>query len=192
MTDCPRGDIRDVLPDLIHGTLEATVRAEVERHVATCAECAAEVALLRSMQAALSRGPRVDTARIAAAVRDARRIGAPSAGAPRPAARRHGLRSQWRIAAGIAAVAVGVMSYAIASDRLGVPNARPSRPTATQAATEADRGISFDGGVSDLSDSEVQALLQTLDDIQAVPDVEPAAVLAPIGGGGWDDAGGML
>lgn len=36
MTDCPRADMRDLLPDLMHGALDAAARAEVERHVMTC------------------------------------------------------------------------------------------------------------------------------------------------------------
>ncbi|MBX6333632.1 MAG: zf-HC2 domain-containing protein, partial [Gemmatimonadaceae bacterium] len=132
MTDCPRGDIRDLLPDLVHDQLAPELRAAVEAHVATCAACAAEVALLHRMRAALGRTPRLDVERIAAAVRAARADDAgvpdtipiaaipatragevPAAARPR-AARRRVLWSDWRAAAGIAAVAVGVMSYSLA------------------------------------------------------------------------------
>ncbi|HEX6807774.1 MAG TPA: zf-HC2 domain-containing protein, partial [Gemmatimonadaceae bacterium] len=60
MTDCSRGDMRDLLPDLLHERLDAATRAEVTRHVASCAECRAEVELLRSMRSALAPAPRVD------------------------------------------------------------------------------------------------------------------------------------
>ncbi|MEP7002250.1 MAG: zf-HC2 domain-containing protein [bacterium] len=68
MTDCPNADVRDLLPDLVHGRLDAESRALVETHVAACADCKAEVALLRDLRASLRRSPRVDTAAIAAAV----------------------------------------------------------------------------------------------------------------------------
>ena len=32
MTDCPNAEIRDLLPDLVHGRLDAAARADVERH----------------------------------------------------------------------------------------------------------------------------------------------------------------
>jgi anti-sigma factor RsiW len=121
MTDCPRGDVRDLLPELVHDQLEPAKRAEVERHVAACPACAAEVALLRSMRGALSTAPRVDVGRIAAAVERARGASGPPihlvpasakrAGPVRPTRR---VWADWRAAAGIAAVAVGIMSYSMA------------------------------------------------------------------------------
>ncbi|HKV51622.1 MAG TPA: zf-HC2 domain-containing protein, partial [Gemmatimonadaceae bacterium] len=60
--------MRDLLPDLLNERLDAATRAEVARHVASCAECAAELELVRAMRSALAPAPRVDVARIAAAV----------------------------------------------------------------------------------------------------------------------------
>ncbi|MEO8620459.1 MAG: zf-HC2 domain-containing protein [bacterium] len=68
MTDCPNADVRDRLPDLVHGRLDAESRASVEAHVAACADCQAEVALLRDLRMSLRRTPRVDVAAIVAAV----------------------------------------------------------------------------------------------------------------------------
>jgi len=112
MTDCPRGDMRDLLPDLLHEQLDAATRAEVARHVASCAACAEELELLRSMRRALSPAPHVDVGRIAEAVVASR--GATS-DAPdvRPLhsqqAPRVGRRIAWRIAAAfvVAALALG-------------------------------------------------------------------------------------
>jgi hypothetical protein len=41
----------------------------------------------------------------------------------------------------------------------------------------------FAGGVSDLPDSALSALIQSIDDLQAVPDVEPPVLLVPVGEG---------
>ena len=40
MFDCANVEMRELLPDLVAGTLDAATRARVERHHATCAECA--------------------------------------------------------------------------------------------------------------------------------------------------------
>lgn len=69
MNECTNGDLRDLLPELVNGQLNAETRQRVEAHVASCGECAAELALLRSLRPALMRGPRIDARRIAAAVR---------------------------------------------------------------------------------------------------------------------------
>ena len=100
MTDCPNAEIRDVLPDLVHGRLGAATRADVERHVLHCAECAAEVALLRELRSAFQASPRVDVAAITAAV---------------PSYRRQGSRSWigWRTAATITVLVAGGSSVAV-------------------------------------------------------------------------------
>jgi hypothetical protein len=48
---------------------------------------------------------------------------------------------------------------------------------------EAPHGLMFAGGVSDLPDSAVRALLQSMDDLQAIPDSDPQPVLDPVGEG---------
>src|SRR4051812_14999429 len=68
MTDCPNGDVRDLLPDLLHDRLAPDVRREVEAHVAGCEDCRAELALLGAMRSTLRRAPAVDVATIAAAI----------------------------------------------------------------------------------------------------------------------------
>src|SRR5215216_30676 len=68
MNDCANGDVRDLLPDLMHGRLDADRRSAVEAHLAGCADCRAELELLRTAGHALSRAPAVDVARIVAAL----------------------------------------------------------------------------------------------------------------------------
>ena len=100
MTDCPNAEIRDLLPDLVHGRLDAAARADVERHVLHCAECAVEVALLRELRSAFQASPRVDVAAITAAV---------------PSYRGQGNRSWfgWRTAATITVLVAGGSSVAV-------------------------------------------------------------------------------
>ena len=68
MTDCPNGAMRDLLPDLLHDRLSPVERREVEAHLASCADCRAELALLGDLRASLRQAPVVDVARIAASV----------------------------------------------------------------------------------------------------------------------------
>jgi anti-sigma factor RsiW len=68
MTDCPNGEMRDRLPDLLHGRLTPAEQEVVEAHVRGCADCRDELALLRSLSASLRRVPRVDVAAVAAAI----------------------------------------------------------------------------------------------------------------------------
>lgn len=74
---CGAEDHRDELPLLLHGTLTPARRAALEAHLAVCAECAADLALLRRADRAM-RGatPAIDVAAIAAGVRAATRTGA--------------------------------------------------------------------------------------------------------------------
>lgn len=160
MTDCPSGEIRDLLPELVHDALDAARRAEVERHVAGCADCAAEVALLRSMRDALAgRTPAVNVARIVAAVQGAK-VSAPRlVSSPK---RAFSMPRHWRAAAAIIAVSVGTLIVF-----------RP-HPVIDGAQPE----MTFDGGVSDLDTQDLQALLGDLKNLDALTSADPAPLLS--------------
>jgi hypothetical protein len=203
--------MRDLLPELVNGRLDAALQLAVEAHVAECAECAAEVTLLRSLRPALMRAPVVDTQRIAAAVR------AQSAASPQRGAARRGTPWRLAIAAG-ALVAVGAIGYAVvtrgraASESIvahapdsttgdsahaatapvpasvaPAPRTAPAPvpPRQVAVAAPAARPAGASGGVldnlSDLSDDDVRTLTASLDDMSAVPDVEAAPEVDPLG-----------
>src|SRR5437867_705160 len=67
MRDCLNVTMRERLPDLLHEALPADARAEVERHLEVCADCRAELEILRHVRA-VSHAPRIDVARIVAAL----------------------------------------------------------------------------------------------------------------------------
>ena len=198
MTDCPNGALRDLLPELVHGRLAPAARRELEAHVSSCAECADELALLRDLRASMARVPRVDPARISAAI---------------PAYRAPMRRSWggWRAAAAIMAIVAGGTSVAVLrhdSRRGQAPDAMPSVaftiPDTTvageaplspsvPAAQPIDRAARTtpsparelamgSGAASDLSDRELQALLKDIESIEAVPsvDVENASLVSPV------------
>ncbi|MDQ6636118.1 MAG: zf-HC2 domain-containing protein [Gemmatimonadota bacterium] len=197
MTDCPNGALRDLLPDLVHGRLSPAARRELEAHVSSCADCAAELALLRGLRASMARAPRVDPARISAAIPTYRA----------PVRRSWG---GWRAAAAIAAIVVGGGSVAVVrqiggrgpvavqsvaasthSEAPVAPGASPPPPVpAAQSAERAPRAVPAaarelamtNGAASDLSERELQTLLKDIESIDAVPsvDVENAVPVSPI------------
>lgn len=134
MSDCTNGELRDLLPELMHGTLDAEKRRAVEAHVAACPECREELALLRAIRPALMGGPAVNAQRIAAAV-NAR---VPASHAPRTVRRVR----PWSIAIAAAALlAVSGIGYAIAlRGRSATPEVavvHTAAPHATAGSTPA-------------------------------------------------------
>lgn len=213
MSDCTNGQLRDLLPELMHGTLDAETQRAVEAHVAACPECAEELALLRALRPALSRGPTVDVQRIAAAV-NARTTRAP-------------LRSRWRAPfriaiAAAALLAVGGIGYAIAmrgritapehtairapapekpdtTAPLVAPISTPPRqvaiapphvasPIAHPLSTVANAGVL--DNLSDLTDDDLRALTASLDGLSGLPDADPAPVIDPLGASTDDNSAG--
>jgi hypothetical protein len=202
MTDCPNVRMRDALPDLLHDRLTPGVRAECMAHVAGCADCAAELALLRSARAALGRVPAVDAAAIVRALPVAR---VPVAALPpsmRPSAWRGAAR--WRVAAGVVLVAGGAWLAALrdggrAADdgaatvatgsRVAAPGGAASGVSAggtlASGAAEPARRPSVASGlgvsVADLSDEELEAVFREMDEVDALPSVDPLPTMTPIG-----------
>lgn len=213
MSDCTNGQLRDLLPELMHGTLDAETQRAVEAHVAACPECAEELALLRALRPALSRGPTVDVQRIAVAV-NARTTRAP-------------LRSRWRAPfriaiAAAALLAVGGIGYAIAmrgritapehtairapapekpdtTAPLVAPISTPPRqvaiapphvasPIAHPLSTVANAGVL--DNLSDLTDDDLRALTASLDGLSGLPDADPAPVIDPLGASTDDNSAG--
>jgi anti-sigma factor RsiW len=205
MTDCPNGDVRDVLPEYLHDRLGASERARVDQHLASCDACRAELALLSDLRASLRRAPSVNTAAIAASI-------APYRAPSRPAWNR------WRAAAAVAAIAIAAASLMLAgrertstanSQRVAVappsesigtapsthaspaptaPGApdiaratpRPSRPDAPPTPNAEPVSLAMTGhALGDLSDRELSALLQEIETLDGVPseDVESAGAL---------------
>ena len=189
MTDCPNGDVRDVLPDYVNGRLDAHRRGEVDRHVESCAACRDEVQLLRGLRATLRRAPSVDVEAIAAAI------------PPYRAPVGRGWATGWRTAAAIAAIAIGGTSLALLrddapndrddrTDRIAqapTPNvdsgpsaalpsvaAAPGGPSGQQAPVPARaRELVVAGAViGDLSDGELSALVDDLESLDALPSAE--------------------
>jgi anti-sigma factor RsiW len=176
MSDCTNIEVRELLPDYLHGRLDGAERDRVEAHLASCAECSGELALLRSVRQAYAHAPALDTAGIARAL-------------PRPrlVARRSPLGRPMllRIAAVVSFIALGGISLAtvrsvldgggVALDTLGIVDrgADTGAGRNDSAGSRAAPAISFGGGVSDLATEDLAALLAALESLEAVPSLEP-------------------
>lgn len=111
MRDCTNADLRDLLPDYAFGTLPAGERVRVETHLATCADCRAELALLRAVRAARPESRVVDVSRIVAALpRPNGSVAAERAGVTPSRTSPRGGTWSWRRISGIAAVFAGVVA----------------------------------------------------------------------------------
>jgi anti-sigma factor RsiW len=211
MFDCANVEMRELLPDLAAGKLDAATRARVERHVASCAECTSELETLRLVQSAYAAAPTVDVRRIVAALPTA-----VPAVPPVPLHHPHAGKpikrwSGWRVAAALTMITVGGFSLAVAHrwstnaplrDSTGVvaavdtPRAEPAAPAETGSApsvvkdtsrpanrsgrapdiSSAKPQLAFAGGIDDMDDASIKALLGALDEMDReslAPSAEP-------------------
>jgi len=187
MTECQNVDMREALPDLLHGQLPAEARAHVELHVTACTACADELAILRAVLAGAP-APAVDVARIARAV--------PAYQAPR---RRVNV-AYLRLAAALLVAAAGISSVHLIRQRESAPasSGRVAGRTGavsigasaaaavagSAAAPTGDRGIAL-VSTAGISDDRLAELIASMDNLQAIPPASPPSVTPPalVGGG---------
>jgi anti-sigma factor RsiW len=203
MNDCQNAEMRDQLPDLLHERLDAAARAAVTAHVDGCADCRAELALLRAAHAALIKAtPRVDLNFIIEAIPKAapRARTMPVSGRP--------LWADWRIAAAAVFLVAGASSYSLLGRPSGIvvrdslvaqvtpttpdsPAARPQRPdssavvpsSAPQRETIAEGPVDANetsglgtSRLGDLNEKQLKALLTEIDQLSPTPITEPDPV----------------
>jgi hypothetical protein len=199
MNDCINAEIRDQLPDLVHDRLSAADRAGVLAHVETCGDCRDELQLLRDAKALFARRiPRVDVAYVVGALPHAP---APRGVTRLQPARRTRSWNDWRIAAAVTLLIAGGGSYAVLGSR-GSTAAVGATTAAASAGLSASESIamitdsspaatadlaslvvpdddtpapvgSMDTRLGDLSEDQLNALLNDMDNLRAVPASEP-------------------
>ncbi len=157
MNDCQNVKIREALPELVHGALPEAERVSVQHHVAGCDDCAAELAIIRSV---LASAPTVavDVPGIAAAIPQYRRGSA-------------GFRRGYlQLAAACLVGAIGISAFEL----------HQSRSPATIGATASAASV-LNGGLvlvntNDISDAGLAQLTRDLDKLQALPTADPESV----------------
>jgi Putative zinc-finger len=210
MNDCIDAEVRDALPDLIHGRLSDLDKATLTAHVEGCADCRAELGLLRQLRAAAPLAPRIDVGRIVSALP----VPMPSAAdivasAPSRAVSSPRRSFVWKTAAAAALLVVGSLTFAnVRHQSLSVSTGKPAASAVAVAATTAPvpqtvaslpsqevatprvavaeppkvvgtasrTGLSLTGGVQDLTDDQLQALVNDLDKVQGLPSAEPEVI----------------
>jgi anti-sigma factor RsiW len=183
MTDCPNGVMRDQLPGYVHGLLSAADVSIIDAHLEGCEDCRAEVALLGKARVALSLGvPRIDVASVVAAL-PAPRVALRHS--PRAASRWFGVAAAWKYAAA-AALVLAVGSSALWHRARGTTGQRladsssvvvpESAASVSPAPGRSEDGITFGGGMSDLSMDDLQSLLGQLDSVKTLPSTNPESM----------------
>jgi hypothetical protein len=196
MRECTNPDMKELLPDVLHESLAAASRAEVLAHVELCADCGAELELLRRVRASAAK-PTISVSSIVAAL--------PSYRIERVRGWRSAVEIHWRIAAAVAflAVGVGVATYGmrgrdsasmISVARRGtVTNAMSSKTRANTASPSPAREMATTksagsgsassqlavDNLNDLTESELRTLLQAVAEMKAIPTTDPEEVVTP-------------
>ena len=184
MSDCQNVEMRESLPEYLTGTLSARRRDEVLGHITSCADCAQELALLQLVREAYTEAtPTVNVGAIVAALpRQTRRDqGQSPISGSRPAMRSWRRGPALQIAAAISFIALGGISLAVARSFFD-GNRTAATPDSVIAVNADTPAISFAGGVSDLGDDDLEALLSALESIEALPVTE--TVDPPLSGSG--------
>jgi anti-sigma factor RsiW len=172
MRDCPKADVRDLLPDLVHGRLNEIERVAVEAHLTDCVACAGEVEVIRRTAAMLALGtPRIDVSRVAAAVES--RV---STGGSRPALswsvslRRPGGRRVLQLAAAAVIAVIGVTLLQFMGGHGG--DADIAARSSPGAIIEADvpsavarPGLALVGGIDALTTDELAVLVASVESL---------------------------
>jgi len=197
MNKCTDNEIREMLPDLLHGALRADATERAEAHLATCDECRAELNVLRAVKSAAVFAPTIDVDQVVRRIPPYRTI---VPGVELPARPR---LVSWLVAASLAIAVVGVGSVLVkrqdatnnpASVVATVPSAKtPSQPTpaasktpdagALSGAAAATRpphthALALAADVDGLSDGNLVQLMNDMNRFDALPATESDPVIS--------------
>ncbi len=199
MNECMNAEVRDALPDLMHGRLSDLDTVTMRAHVETCADCREELRLLEEIRASAPIAPRVDVARIVAALPVPIPTVVDQLVVSAPARVRRQSSMPWKMTAVAALLVAGSLTFAtsrrqapvtpVASTPVAAPMTSgsvaetagaiavvagaPDKVVAIAHTTKTSTGFSLTGGVQDLSDDQLESLVNSLDNVEALPSGEP-------------------
>ncbi len=202
MNKCTELDIKEMLPDLLHGGLDAHERARVESHIASCVECTEELEVLRAVKSAAVFIPAIDVHRVVRQIPPYRTI---------VPARRVPARSRvvsWLVAASLVVVVLGGGSLLMiqqkpsaqrdvvipdrpdqqgATSRLMLPKRVPTVAQKPPVVLEPHpHALAMATGVDGLSDGNLRQLMNDMNGFDALPTTEPEPVISVDNGDGLD------
>lgn len=189
-------DIKEMLPDLLHGKLDAGARAQVEAHVASCEACTEELEILRKIKSAAVFIPAIDVDRVVRQIPPYRAI-VPAREVP---ARSRAVA--WLVAASLVVVVLGGGSLLMIQKKptpapvatagnSGLPggaSTQMEKPVdVTPIVTPNGTGISakptthalaLATSVDALSDKSLRQLMNDMNSFDALPATEPGPVIS--------------
>ena len=203
MNKCTELDIQEMLPDLLHRKLDTDSRARVEAHIAGCEECTEELEVLRTVKSAAVFTPEIDVDHVVRQIPPYRAI-VPAAQAP--------ARSRvvsWVVAASLVVVVLGGGSllmiqksptFASVAPVIGSQSPGASTQTAkpgdiaasvppkstASSPTSAPHALALASAVDGLSDTNLQQLMNDLNNFDALPATEPGPVISVDSSDGLD------
>ena len=197
-------DIKEMLPDLLHGKLDADARAQVEAHVASCESCAEELKVLRTVKSAAVFIPAIDVDRVVRQIAPYRAI-VPAREVP---ARSRAVA--WLVAASLVLVVAGGGSVLLqkrteqrmvskdghrslppseqGKDSLGPVVVRGGVPLQSRVNIEPPRthALALAASVDGLSDKNLRQLMNDMNSFDALPATEPGPVISVDAGDSLD------
>jgi anti-sigma factor RsiW len=193
MNKCTETQIQEMLPDLLHGSLDDGARRQVESHLATCESCREDLDVIRTVKTAAVFAPAIDVDRVVRQIAPYRMI-VPSVEKPT-----RGRMLTWLVAAGLILGFVGGGSLVLsrqqrtAPSQVAITNPPPAEVNvaksnsvvvpvqATKAVSEAavaPRGLALASDIEQLSDDNLVQLMNDMDQFDALPAAEPEPVIA--------------
>jgi anti-sigma factor RsiW len=193
MNKCSELDIKEMLPDLLHGKLDADARVRVEAHIASCGECAEELEVLRTVKSAAVFIPAIDVDSVVRQIPPYRTI-VPVVEAP---ARPRPRLVSWLVAASLVAVVLGGGSLLMIqkAPTVGPVAAVEREPAIATTPVEREPAISttpvphalaLASAVDGLSDNNLQQLMNDMNSFDALPVTEPGPAISVDNGDSLD------
>jgi predicted anti-sigma-YlaC factor YlaD len=180
MNNCIDNEIQELLPDLLHQSLDGATRQRVETHLATCESCREELDVLRTVKGAAVFAPMIDADSIVRQIPPYRMI---VPGVEQPKRTR---MVSWLVAAGFALAVIGGGALVVSNQ------SRPTQPVASSATVTPSQStepvtvepethalaLASAADLSELSDGSLVQLMNEMDDFDALPASEIEPVIA--------------
>lgn len=184
MNKCTDSEIQDLLPELEHGKLTAAARQSVEAHLAGCDSCREDLEIIRTVKSAAVFAPSIDAESV---VRQIPPYRMPVPAKQTPARSRV---VEWLVAAAVAVLLVGggallqnrqpesgnpIALQPVPDNSAGV--VLPPTPTPVRVAAHTP-ALSVVADTHELSDGNLQQLMDEIETFDALPNSEPEPVFA--------------
>ncbi|MEP6506911.1 MAG: zf-HC2 domain-containing protein [Gemmatimonadales bacterium] len=212
MTECMNAEVRDALPDLLHGRLGDLDRATMKAHVENCEDCRAELALMERVRTHAPLAPSIDVSRIVSVLPAPVWSPEQQLAYTAPTRQRSKMSMVWKVAAASALIVGGMLAFsktrasvssgaavatvapapsaavdlappAVTPPPKQVASASPVAGAAVQRVVAASTsGLSLTGGLQDLTDAQLEALLNYVDNVEGLPNAEPEPISVSVDG----------